>query len=403
VKTTSAFCIFDVTPRPWRHNGLSPLTGLAFLAIDGQQYAGYGDSVLGRSAMASIGLLHKEQDVDLGAADPRVFWRPMVRRNRLGNTAIEVSELSFGTLPFAKRHSNLSVKEGARVLKRGFERGINLVDTGASYGTQAHVREGLRGVGDAVVISTKTHATTRDRAREDFETGLRELDREYIDIYQLHLVHNAAHLADRRDVLEFLLECKETGLIRAIGASVHTIAGARAVVAEPDIDVLFALLNTRGMGISDGTVYDMIHVCRQADARGMGVLAMKPLGGGNLRKSAKEAFDFLRHLGILDSICVGMKSPAEVEMNVSLFEGREVSSEILAQIETIPRRLRISRKSCIGCGACVETCAQEALSIDFSQADPSEGKEGRAVVDQDKCILCGYCADACAQFAIRVV
>jgi ferredoxin len=134
----------------------------------------------------------------------------------------------------------------------------------------------------------------------------------------------------------------------------------------------------------------------------MGILVMKPLGGGHLRKSPKKAFDFLRNLGMVDSICVGMKSPAEVEMNVSLMEDRTLSGEILSQIETIPRHLRIN-DTCLGCGACIETCAQGALSVDWSKADPSKGKQGQAIVDNDQCILCGYCAQACPQFSIRVV
>ena len=178
--------------------------------------------------------------------------------------------------------------------------------------------------------------------------------------------------------------------------------GAKAVLAEQDIDILFAVLNSRGLGIRDGSMGEMLEVCRRANARGMSILAMKPLAGGHLRKSPKEAFDFLRNLGMVDSICVGMKSPAEVEMNVSLFEGRTISRETLSQIETIPRHLRIN-KSCTGCGACIEACVQGVLSVDFSKADKSKGKEGQATVDNDKCILCGYCAEACPQFAIRVV
>jgi NAD-dependent dihydropyrimidine dehydrogenase PreA subunit len=124
--------------------------------------------------------------------------------------------------------------------------------------------------------------------------------------------------------------------------------------------------------------------------------------GQNVENAAKEAFAFARRLDFVDSICVGMKSPAEVEMNVRLMEGRPVPKKILAQVETVPRRLRINR-FCKGCGACVETCDQGALSVDLSQADPSEGKKGHAVVDKEKCILCAYCAEACPDFCIRVV
>ncbi|MFQ5842402.1 MAG: aldo/keto reductase [Thermodesulfobacteriota bacterium] len=313
-----------------------------------------------------------------------------------------MSELSFGTLTLGKVQADLTIEEGGQTVKKAFESGINFFDTAQAYGTEGHLRKGLSGVDDKAIISTKTRARTRDIAQRDFEASLKELDREYIDIYHLHLVRGAEDLAERRGALDFLLELKERGLIKAIGASVHTVEAARVVVAESDIDVLFPVLNSHGLGIIDGSIDDMVEVCKQADTRGMGIYAMKPLGGGHLRKSPQKPFGFLRNLGFVDSICVGMKSPAEVEMNVSIFEGREVSRETLAQIETVSRTLRIYDK-CVGCGACLEACAQEALSLDRSQTDESKGKKGQSVVNKEKCILCGYCAEVCPEFVIRVI
>jgi uncharacterized protein len=325
-----------------------------------------------------------------------------VKRNELGHTGLHVSELSFGTLILSRLQAGVTIEEGARIIKEALKLGINFIDSGTTYATQEHVREGLRGVKDQVVISTKTRQKTHDLARKEFENSLRELGRDYIDLYHLHLIESARDLVERRGVLEFMLECKQRGLIRAIGASVHNVEPARAIVAEPEIDVIFPILNQKGLGIMDGSIDDMIEVCRRADERGMGIVAMKPLGGGHLRKAPKEAFDFIRRLGMVDSICVGMKSFPEVECNVSLIEGRDVTKETLAHLETVPRRAQVSR-FCKGCGTCLEACAQGALSIDVSEANPDEEKKGQAVIDTDKCILCGYCVEVCPQFSIRVV
>ena len=51
-----------------------------------------------------------------------------MKRNVLGNTGIEVSELSYGTLIFAEMQANLTLKEGGRSVKKALDSGINFFD-----------------------------------------------------------------------------------------------------------------------------------------------------------------------------------------------------------------------------------------------------------------------------------
>ena len=52
----------------------------------------------------------------------------------------------------------------------------------------------------------------------------------------------------------------------------------------------------------------------------------------------------------------------------------------------------INAETCIGCGACIDTCPTEALEM----------KDGKAVVDAEKCVDCGACLDSCPVEAITL-
>lgn len=325
-----------------------------------------------------------------------------MKKVTLGQTGIEVSELAYGSLILGRLQANLTAGEAAPVLFKAVESGITLYDTAQTYGTQKHLGLGLGQAINDVVISSKTPSRTRSEAQAAFDQALEELNRDYIDIYMMHLIDNADDLGQRREVKQLFLELKQKGLIRALGASVHKIEAAHIVADDPDIDLLFPVINSQGMGIIDGTADEMLEAIDRAKQNHQAVMAMKPLAGGHLRESARESFDYLRDTGLIDCICVGMKTPAEVEMNTALFNGLKVPPEVLSNVDTTSRYLRIYAR-CTGCGDCIETCDQGALVIDYSQTNEAAGKEGQSVVDQSKCILCGYCAEVCPTFSIRVI
>jgi ferredoxin len=188
------------------------------------------------------------------------------------------------------------------------------------------------------------------------------------------------------------MEYKTRGLIGAIGASTHTVAGVRAINEELAFDVVFPILNRQGLGIIDGTLEDMLEALGQSKRQGKFVYAMKPLGGGHLYQEVENAFKFLRELPLCDAIAVGMKDGAEVEMNVAIFNGHTIREDLRQRVHAVARRLTIYDQ-CTGCGLCVEECDQRAISLD----------NDKAVVDESSCILCGYCAAVYPEYVIRVI
>ncbi len=316
-----------------------------------------------------------------------------MRKVIVGDTGLSVSELCHGTLIMGGLQANLGPEEGARAIRRSFELGVNFYDTAARYGTYQHLALGLRGIApEQVVIASKSHARTYADMRVDVEECLGALSSERVDIFHLHLVPSVEELEARRGALDCLLGLRERGLVRAIGASTHTIQGVRAVNAEPAIEVLFPVLNERGLGIIDGGLEGMLEALAESKQRGKFVYAMKPLGGGHLYQEVERSIAYLRELPQCDAVAIGMKDVSEVEMNVAIFDGRAVTEEMRQRVKAVERRLKIY-DACTGCALCLDECDQEALTL----------ADGKAVVDMSKCILCGYCAAACPDYVIRVV
>lgn len=311
--------------------------------------------------------------------------------NRLGRTGITVSRMCFGALVIGPLQLNLPVPEGARVIRSALEHGVSFIDTAELYGTYGHIREACKGLDRKPVVATKSYAYTAEGAAKSVEKARKELDTDIIDIFLLHEQESRLTLRGHREALEYYLNEREKGRIRAVGVSTHNIEVVRAICEMPEIDVVHPLVNKTGIGIGDGTVSEMLEAVKAAYDCGKGVYSMKPLGGGNLLASYEECLSFVLDLPFVHSIAIGMQSVEEVEMNVCRFEGRTVPEALKDRIASKGKHLHIDYW-CEGCGRCVERCGQHALSL----------KDGKAVVDSGKCLLCGYCGSVCPQFAIKI-
>ena len=314
-----------------------------------------------------------------------------MKRIRLGNTGIEVSRLCFGGLVIGPLQKNMTVEAGAGVIVRALEKGVNFIDTAELYGTYGHIREAVRRSGTRPVIATKSYAYSREGAAQSLEKARYELDTDVIDIFLMHEQETRLTLRGHREALEYYLEAKQKGVIRAVGVSTHNIEVVEAAAEMPEIEVIHPLVNRTGIGIGDGSVEQMLKAVERAYEKGKGIYSMKPLGGGNLIRSYQDCMKFVLELPFIHSIAVGMQSEEEVIMNVSLFNGEEVPSEAVKALESRQRRLHIDYW-CEGCGKCVDRCGQKALRI----------SEGKAVVDSSRCVLCGYCGSACPVFALKI-
>ncbi len=312
-----------------------------------------------------------------------------MKTNTLGKTGISVTELCFGVLPMGPLQLGIDVDEGARIIRRAVEAGVNFVDTAQGYRTYEHVRRALAGFQGEVHIASKSHASSYDDMDKAVRQALKDLDVGFIDIFHLHAARSTAAVLDQRaGALECLCEYKARGIIKAVGISTHSVSTVRRAIETPGIDVILPIINHAGLGILHGTRDDMVSAIRDASVVGKGVYAMKALGGGNLMDDVPGAVDYVRALPGIASVAVGMVSVVELEANLEVFEGRPVT-------HSVPRRHKkvYIQPACEGCGTCVKTCPNYALAL----------IDGKAKVDVSRCITCGYCAPVCPLFAIRLM
>ncbi len=309
----------------------------------------------------------------------------------LGKSGLQVSRLAFGTLTVSPMQKGFAAERAAELILYAAGKGINLFDTAQLYDTYEPLRLALKKRPD-LLISTKSYAWDRPTAEAAFEDARKKLDLDVIPIFLMHEQEDRLTLKGHREAFDFYLEQKAKGKILAVGFSTHRVAAVDYAPRYPGVDVIHPLINRTGVGIADGTRDEMAAAVARAHSGGIGIYAMKPLGGGHLLADPAEAFGWLRSLGTVDAVCCGMQSEAEIDVNVRLAEGLEPDPAALAATRREPRRLMI-HDYCRGCGKCVARCRQGALRLE----------NGRCVCDQAKCVRCGYCAPVCEDFCIKVI
>jgi predicted aldo/keto reductase-like oxidoreductase len=315
----------------------------------------------------------------------------MMEFRPLGKTGLKVSLLSMGTLTIGPLQASLPIDEGALLIGEALSHGINLLDTAELYGTYGYIREALLRSKSPALIASKSYAISAQDMEASLEKALAETGRNVIDLFMLHQQESALTLRGHRGALDFLVNSRGKGLVRAVGISTHHIAAVIAAAAMEEIDFVFAPLNLQGLGIQDGSVTEMSHALSEAFDAGKGVLVMKPLGGGHLRKDVEANLRFLRDLPFVSSVVIGLQDCDELLMAHSVLHDIPVPPELRERLNKKSRSLHI--EDCQGCGNCVSACPYGALAL----------KESIAAVDRARCLLCGYCAAHCPEFCIKIL
>jgi aryl-alcohol dehydrogenase-like predicted oxidoreductase len=191
--------------------------------------------------------------------------------------------------------------ESIRTIHAALDVGVNWIDTAPFYGwgrAEEVVGRALRGRDDVLVFTkcgTLPDAERGDRMdlspgaiRADLERSLRRLQRDRVDLLQLHDVDRATPIEDSWAAVQRLIV---EGKVRHGGISNHPAADVERALAVGPVGALqyqYSLLHRAPEG-------DILPLARE---RGIGVLAWSPLASGFLADSfdpnALDPNDFRR-------------------------------------------------------------------------------------------------------------
>ncbi|UQZ36650.1 aldo/keto reductase [Paenibacillus sp. PK3_47] len=214
---------------------------------------------------------------------------------KLGNTGLSVSEVSFGTWAIGGDWGNSSDEDGLKGLELAMEQGVNFFDTADVYGG-GHAEELLakatKGKEDEVHIATKfcragdIHDPDNYSARrvsEYAEQSLRRLQREAIDLYQIHCP--PIDILRDGSVFAVLDKLKSEGKIRHYGVSVETIEEGLLCLNYPGVEALQVIFNLFRQ-------QPALELFPRAAEQGVGILVRLPLASGLLTGKFNENSTF---------------------------------------------------------------------------------------------------------------
>ena len=145
----------------------------------------------------------------------------MIEQQPFGRTGHQSTCTIFGAAAF----SRVTQEEADRTIELLLERGVNHIDTAASYG-DSELRIGPwmdRHRGD-FFLATKTGERTYQAAKEQIHRSLERLRVDHVDLIQLHNLVDPGEWETAMGpggALEAAVEAREQGLVRHIGVTGH--------------------------------------------------------------------------------------------------------------------------------------------------------------------------------------
>ena len=262
----------------------------------------------------------------------------------LGKTGLKLPILGYGGAGLPKRWLNpLSQEDRVALVRYAYDRGLRYFDTAGNYlESQAILGEALKDRRRQVCLVSKVETTQPEEVRKAVERSLKELQTDYLDVLLIHGTPGLQQMSVEQamKIHAELVKLRGEKIVRFLGFSAHGY-----------FDKALGLINSGGFDLcmlSYGYIprgYDQVWSARMTKLRddclakaselGMGIVAMKVIGGGWLGAWSGyivPGFDkhrieqlpaaAIRHVlqdPRVHVLAIGMRLKKEVDANLKVF------------------------------------------------------------------------------------
>ncbi len=372
----------------------------------------------------------------------KVFYNKTMQYRKFGQLDFEVSALGFGAMRMPTTDGNPAhIDEAAatEMIHTAIDNGVNYVDTAFPYhgeAGEAFVGKALQdGYREKVKLATKLPIWKVEK-HEDFnrflEIQLQRLNTGFIDFYLIHALDAERWEKTKQlKIMEAAEKAKEQGRIGHIGFSFHDQYPVFKQILDEYDGWEFCQIQYNFMDVDYQAGRKGL---REANQRGLAVIVMEPLKGGQIAaeppEQVKPVWDQLgaskRTNGHVDLalkwiwdhqevslILSGMSTLEHVQQNLASAE-ESAPGVLPTETHILFEKLRgmydeLRKVDCTGCGYCVP--CPSGVNIPrvlrlyndlFMYGDKQQPTRVYNYVLEageraDQCIECGECEEACPQ------
>jgi aryl-alcohol dehydrogenase-like predicted oxidoreductase len=262
---------------------------LAFHKYDGGRHdnEGPGTSTTDMDGRAFIGSLRSRSACNIGGL--------LMETRLLGRTGEHLSAVGFGCMGLVGWYGSRNDAEARATLLEAIDRGMNHLDTAASYqngDNEKFVGSLIRDRRDSVFLATKYGITRTpegvlkidnrpESIRASVDASLQRLGIAHIDLFYLHRIDQTVPIEDSVGTLKELIR---NGKIRYIGLSECSVPTLRRACAVHQVAAVQSEYSLWSREPENG----MLAACREL---GVGFVAYSPLGRGFLAGNFRSLRD----------------------------------------------------------------------------------------------------------------